>query len=110
MAVGAVQSDRAPKPAAAAPTTTTASTSNTGLTQPAGNGFAVQVAAVKQRSEADTIARRLNGKGYPTFLTMSNGAVRMYRVRVGKYPDRRQAESIAGRLEREEQFKPWITR
>ena len=98
----------APKPASV-PATTTAIASE-GLNEPAGNGFVVQVAAVKQRSEADTIARRLNGKGYPTFITMSNGAVQMYRVRVGKYPDRRQAESIAGRLEKEEQFKPWITR
>jgi cell division septation protein DedD len=70
----------------------------------------VQVAAVKLRSEADTIARRLNGKGYPTFITMSNGAVQMFRVRVGKYSDRREAEAIAGRLAKEEQFKPWVTR
>jgi cell division septation protein DedD len=93
----------------AAPPLTPAVT-NAPLNEPAGNGFVVQVAAVKERSEADTIARRLNGKGYPTFITMSNGAVRMFRVRVGKYPDRREAESIAGRLEKEEQFKPWITR
>ena len=34
----------------------------------------------------------------------------VYRVRVGKFPTRREAESIASRLQKEEQFKPWITR
>jgi cell division protein FtsN len=34
----------------------------------------------------------------------------VYRVRVGKYGTRREAESIAERLQKEEQFKPWVTR
>ena len=74
-------------------------------------GFVVQVAAVKERSEADTIAKRLKSKGFPSFVTSpSAGAASVYRVRVGKYSDRHEAESIARRLEKEEQFKPWITR
>ena len=77
---------------------------------PSGNGFVVQVAAVNERGEADTIARRLAGKGYPAFVTTPAGAARVFRVRVGSYNDRRDAESVAGRLEKEEQFKPWITR
>ena len=75
--------------------------------EPAGQGYVVQVAAVRKRAEAETIARRLNTKGYPTFVTTAGAN---FRVRVGKYDDRRAAESIAGRLEREERFKPWITR
>ena len=78
--------------------------------EPAGSGFVVQVAAVRQRGEADTIARRLATKGYPAFVTSPPGAPHLFRVRVGKYQDRREAESIAGRLEKEEQFKPWVTR
>ena len=71
----------------------------------------MQVAAVKVRSEAYTIAKRLQSKGFPSFVTTpSAGAARVYRVRVGKYNDRREAESVARRLEKEEQFKPWITR
>lgn len=77
------------------------------LSEPAGSGFVVQVAAVRQRAEANTIARRLGTKGYPAFVTTAGAN---FRVRVGKYTDRREAESIAGRLEKEEQFKPWITR
>ena len=77
-------------------------------TEPAGNGFVVQVAATRERGEADTIARRLAGKGYPAFVT--SPAAGMFRVRVGKFTDRREAETVATRLEKEEQFKPWVTR
>jgi cell division septation protein DedD len=77
------------------------------LNEPAGQGYVVQVAAVRKRAEAETIARRLSTKGYPTFVTAAGAN---FRVRVGKYSDRRTAQSIAGRLEREERFKPWITR
>ena len=79
--------------------------------EPAGTGFVVQVAAVNDRGEAETIARRLAGKGYPSFVAVPGGATpRMFRVRIGKFKDRREAETIATRLAREEQFKPWITR
>ncbi len=79
--------------------------------EPAGDGFVVQVAAVKERSEADTIARRLSSKGFKSFVSSpTEGAARVYRVRVGKFNDRREAENVARRLEKEEQFKPWITR
>ncbi len=92
-----------------APSTKSASSAVAG--EPAGNGFVVQVAAVNDRREAETIAQRLAGKGYPSFVTVPGaGTPRMFRVRIGKYNNRREAESIATRLEREEQFKPWITR
>ena len=76
------------------------------LKEPPGRGFVVQVAAVRKRAEAETIARRLSSKGYPTFVTTSGAN---FRVRVGKYDNRREAEATAGRLEREEHFKPWLT-
>ena len=90
--------------------TTAAAPVTAPVTRSAGSGFVVQVAAVRQRAEADTIARRLTGKGYPAFVTTPAGAANVFRVRVGAYPDRREAESVAGRLEKEEQFKPWVTR
>ncbi|MGE0444162.1 MAG: SPOR domain-containing protein [Vicinamibacterales bacterium] len=98
---------RAAAPAAApAPAAAAASIGS----EPPGNGFVVQVAATRERSEADTIARRLAGKGYPAFVTTPPSGPRMFRVRVGKYDNRREAEAIADRLQREEQFQPWITR
>jgi len=79
--------------------------------EPKGDGFVVQVAAVRSRDEADAISRRLSSKGFPSFVSASGAsAARVFRVRVGRYNDRGEAETVARRLEKEEQFKPWITR
>jgi rare lipoprotein A len=97
-------------PATPAPTVGKATTDAAG-SEPPGNGYVVQVAAVRERSEADTIARRLASKGYPSFVTTpGSGAPKVFRVRVGKYADRREADTVASKLQREEQFKPWVTR
>jgi len=78
---------------------------------PQGNGFVVQVASLKSRGEADAIAKRLSSKGFPSFVTTpGSSGPKVFRVRVGKYADRREAETVARKLEKEEQFKPWITR
>ena len=78
---------------------------------PAGNGFAIQVAALRERSEADTIVKRLAVKGYPAYvLAPAKGAPAVYRVRVGNYKERREADTMAARLQKEEQFKPWVVR
>ena len=108
----AVPATKAAPVAPAAPSTLSPPAAMPALSrEPAGIGFVVQVAAVNDRREADTIAKRLATKGYPSFVTTPpNGTPRTFRVRVGKYPNRRDAESIAARLQKEEQFKPWITR
>ena len=80
-------------------------------TEPAGDGFSIQLAALAKRDEAEGIVRRLTGKGYSAYLVApSAGSPAMYRVRVGKFKDRREAESVSARLQKEEQFKPWIVR
>ena len=98
---------RAPAPAAtAAPAVAPPASS-----EPAGQGFAVQIAALNVRSEADAIAKRLSSKGYAAYvLTPANGTPSVFRVRVGKFPTRREAETVAAKLQKEEQFKPWVTR
>jgi cell division septation protein DedD len=97
-----VQSPRARNAASDPPSSSSA---------PSGEGFTVQVAAVKERGEAETIARRLTTRGFPAYvLSPAAGAPRVYRVRVGRFKERRDAESIAVRLEKQEQFRPWITR
>ena len=76
--------------------------------EPAGDGFAIQVAALAKREEAETIVRRLTGKGYSAYvLAPASGAPSVFRVRVGKFKDREEAEAVAARLQKEEQFKPW---
>ncbi len=79
--------------------------------EPKGSGFAIQVAAYSARSEAEGLVKRLVGKGYAVYLVSPQaGQPAMFRVRVGKFKERAEAERVATRLEREEQFKPWITR
>ena len=78
------------------------------LTVPPGNGWVVQVGAYP-RPTAEGIARGLGAKGYPTFIMPRDKG--LFAVRVGKYSDRREADAIRVRLERDEQFKnPWVTR
>lgn len=77
----------------------------------AGSGFAVQVAALNVRGEADAIAKRLTTKGYAAYVQMpTTGTANVYRVRVGTFKTRREAETVASKLQKEEQFKPWVTR
>jgi cell division septation protein DedD len=79
--------------------------------EPQGAGFAVQIAALNIRSEADAIATRLASKGYAAYVTSpASGTPQIYRVRIGKFESRRDAETMAAKLEKEEQFKPWVTR
>jgi DedD protein len=76
-----------------------------------GPGYAVQIAALNVRSEADAMAKRLTSKGYAAYvLTPANGTPAVYRVRIGTFKTRREAEAMAVRLQKEEQFKPWITK
>jgi cell division septation protein DedD len=107
-----VEKPAAPKPAATAPAPAPAAAANTAAsTEPAGAGFAIQVAALREKAEADTIVKRLASKGYPAYVVApAKGAPSVYRVRVGKFTERREADSVAARLQKEEQFKPWIVR
>jgi hypothetical protein len=74
--------------------------------------FTVQVAALTGRASAEVIRDKLSDKGYPAYLLDPPPGVpgEMFRVRVGRYQDRADAEHVRRRLEQEEKFKPWITR
>lgn len=115
----------APAPAAAAPVPPPASTATAKAApapaaaatapvvagEPAGSGFAIQVAALREPEEASAIVKRLANKGYPAYVvTPQRGSAPIYRVRVGKFKERREADTVAARLQKEEQFKPWIVR
>jgi cell division septation protein DedD len=78
--------------------------------EPSGSGYAVQVAALNVQTEAEAIAKRLNAKGYQAYVVSPTNGVSVYRVRVGKFSTRQEAQAAATRLQKEEQFKPWITR
>ena len=106
-----------PEPAKAAPAATTPPAKveppATASALPAGarpGVWVVQLVALKDRGAAAAVVQRLTGKGYPAFVVSpAAGAPAIYRVQVGRYNDRREAEQVARRLEKEEQFKPWIS-
>ena len=72
----------------------------------------VQVVSLRDRAAAAQIVQRLKNKGYPAFLVAptSGGPTHLYKVQVGRYGDRAEAQQIQARLKREEQFEPWIVR
>ena len=74
--------------------------------------WAVQVVALTDQAAANAVVQRLTSKGYPAFLVrpQPTSPVQNYKVQIGKFEDRSQAEQVAGRLKREEQFQPWILR
>ncbi len=74
-------------------------------------GFTVQVTALRNRPEAETIAQRLQSRGYKAYVVApAGGGQVIYKVRVGMNMQRQEADTIMRRLQNEEKFKPWITR
>jgi cell division septation protein DedD len=119
----------APAPAAApserTPTTVTSGSQNAPVTpapavvtaakasDPSGPGFAVQVAAYRDRRDADTLAKQLAAKGYPAFVMdpVKGTSTALFRVRVGKYKTLKDAEAVESRLQTSEQLtNAWIAR
>jgi DedD protein len=111
-----------PAPAETVPTAAAPATPSTapkpGATTPAPaqgarpGAWAVQVVALSDRTAANAVVQRLSGKGYPAFVLspQAGTAVQHYKVQVGRYPDRSEAEQIKTRLKKEEQFEPIIVR
>lgn len=72
--------------------------------------WVVQVHALRDRNTANGIVQRLVSKGYPAFLVSSGPPTGIYRVQVGRFKERQEAERTLERLKKEEKFDPWITR
>jgi cell division septation protein DedD len=99
----------APEPAARMP----AAPPQAAGSAPAPPLYTVQLGSLNNRDEADAIVARLKAKGYDAFVLVRDGADTRgkYRVRVGAFKDKRQAELLAERLLREEKrYTPWVTR
>lgn len=71
-------------------------------TQP--NGYSIHVTTLREGGAAQRMAQGLIHKGYPAFVVApaSGAPVQVFRVRVGTYADREEAEQILRRLEGEE--------
>jgi cell division septation protein DedD len=72
--------------------------------------WVIQIHVLRDRTAANGIVRRLSGKGYPAFLVAAGPPTGSYKIQVGRYKDRNEAQKVIDRLKKEEQFNPWITR
>jgi cell division septation protein DedD len=71
--------------------------------------FEVQVMSLKGRNEAEAVVRSLNGKGYAAFVTESFEGGHWYRVRVGGFANRGEADAAVARLEKEQKYQGlWV--
>ena len=69
----------------------------------------VQVISLQDPKAAARIATGLVAKGYPAFvLDPSPGSPRFYRVQVGGFAQKSEAEQAARRLEKDDQYKPMV--
>ncbi len=77
----------------------------------AGAGYVVKIVAYRDKGQSSALVARLVGKGYAAYLvTVSGKGAPLYSVRVGKFKTRADADAVRRRLEKEEQFKPLVTR
>ena len=94
--------DEAPPPAAPA------SSSPSVVTE----GFSVQVMALGSLAAAQDVVTRLSDKGFPARVVLppADAPIALFRMQVGPYADRSEAQRIRRRLEAEEQFEAFVTR
>ena len=97
-------------PAAASPAPAPSAASEGPVGKPQPGTWVIQVHALRDRTAAAGIVRRLAGKGYPAFLVAAGPPTGTYKVQIGRYKDRDEAMRVIDRLKKEEQFNPWITR
>lgn len=77
---------------------------------PAGEWF-VQVFAGRDRQAAELVARQLRGRGHPVRLDAEReGSGSLYKVRVGAYANREEADRAAEVLRKEGSSGAWVAR
>ena len=111
MAPPEVPEDPIPRPRAAAEAVAAPAAAPPAATQP-GN-YTVQVAAVSRREDADGIVSHLKTKRYEAYIVAPGPGDKpaMFRVRIGSFKDKRQADRLAEQLLREDKrYKPWVIR
>lgn len=90
----------APAPSKAAPAAASADKPAPAVAKVGERRFTVQVASVKEKSEAETIRARLAAKGLNPSIIAVNVAGKglLYRVRAGRHLLQSEAQDIAGKL------------
>lgn len=81
-----------------------------GQTAQAGEGFVVQVFSTRDEAQARKVLRQLKDAGHRAFLSaVEVTGQTMYRVRVGPFNKRGDADQVAGKVRRQMKLDPWVT-
>lgn len=96
------------QPASAQPAPAAAARASTPPTTKPGPGWYVQVAAFKSRENADRQVSQLKAKGYSAIVQSDPGS--LFRVRIGPFQERGEANATAERLQREDGIRASISR
>jgi cell division septation protein DedD len=91
-----------------APAPSTAKTAAGARAQSTGSGWFVQVAAFKSRENADRQVSQLKAKGYSAIVQADPGS--LFRVRIGPFQERTEANLTAERLQREDNIRASVGR
>jgi cell division septation protein DedD len=76
----------------------------------AGGQWVVQVASGASRPSAETVAGRLKAQGYQAFISENPQGAHQYRVRIGMFGKKSDADAVAARLKKEGKSKDlWVT-
>ncbi len=71
--------------------------------------FAVQVGAFSESRSAERLAESLRGKGFTVYVSPgSKAGEARWRVRVGPFPSRAEADRVASRLKTDEKLPTWV--
>ncbi|MEW6001509.1 MAG: SPOR domain-containing protein [Nitrospirota bacterium] len=72
--------------------------------------YTVQVSAFKDSSEAEALRERLDKKGYKPYVTLSETKnERLYKVRIGEFSTRRDAEALSVKIKKAEGLPTFVT-
>ena len=105
------------EPPAPAPSRAAAPDPQPPVPSPAAQGakpgtWAVQVQALRDRDAASQVVQRLRGKGYPAFVVAptAGAPTQLFKIQVGRYNDKTEAQQVGARLKKEEQFDTFVVR
>ena len=76
------------------------------------DGYYVQVVALRETHAVSGVVDRLLDRGLPALVVNpdADAPISLYRIRVGPYVSRAEAERVRQRIETEDEFAPFITR
>ena len=73
--------------------------------------YTVQVGAFKNATEADALQKRLENKGYKTYMALSESKREkgLYKIWVGKFGTRKEAEELSIKIKKAEGLQAFVT-